>query len=88
MAIGDEQILPAVVIVVKKAGAPAEERDRGLGDARLVADIGEVGVAVVAIERLVVVGKDRVVEDRAGRCCDSRRRRCPSSGLAAVLVEA
>ena len=49
-------ILPAVVVVVEEGGPLAGERDREIGDVRLVADVGEVGVAVVST---VQVGKAR-----------------------------
>src|SRR5580698_132201 len=53
--IGDDKILPSIVVEVQKCGAPSEERNCGFRDPHLVTDIGEVAVSVVAIERVVVV---------------------------------
>src|SRR6185437_449718 len=46
MAVCDDEVFPAVVVKVEESVAPAEEGDGGLGDAHLIADVGEVGIAV------------------------------------------
>jgi hypothetical protein len=58
--VGHQQVLPAVVVVVDERVAPTEKGNRNLGDAQLVADVGQVAVALVAVERLVVVGEGGV----------------------------
>src|SRR5664279_1263764 len=41
VAVGDKQILPAVVIIVEKSISKSDEGNGGLRDANLVADVGE-----------------------------------------------
>ncbi len=62
VAVCDDDVLPAVVVEVEEGVAPAEKGDGRFGDSHLVADVGEVCVAVVAVERVVVVGEGGVVE--------------------------
>ena len=57
VAVGDEEILPAVVVVVEESVAEAYEGDSWCADTCLVADIGEGSRAVVAEEHVVVVGE-------------------------------
>ena len=52
---GDEQIEPAVVVVIEEAGARAPSAG---GDAGLPGDVGERAVPVVAIERVAAVARD------------------------------
>ena len=87
VAVDDEEVEPAIVVVVEEGGTPAEERDGGFGDAGLVADVGEVGVAVVAVEGFVVVGEGGVEEiDEAGVGVVAGGD-AHAGGLAAALVE-
>ena len=87
VAVGDDDVLPAVVVVVEEGVAPAEEGDGWLSDAHLVADVGEVGVAVVAVERVVVVGEGGVVEVEKAVVLVVADGDAHGGGLAAVLVE-
>ena len=87
MSIGGQQILPTVIIKVEKAGTPSQKRDGWLCDSRLITDFGKVAPAIVAVERIVVIGKNRVVEIEQPVVevvahCDSHR-----CGLAAILVQ-
>ena len=62
MAISENQILPAIVVEVEECRAPTEKRDGRLGNPQLIADVREIGVAIVAIERFVIVGESGVVK--------------------------
>ncbi len=57
MRLGDEQILPAVVVVIEKAGAPARESERRTAHAGLVGHIAKCAVAVVAKQHVAFVGE-------------------------------
>ena len=46
MAAHDEDIFPSVVVVIDEAIAPAKKWDGGSCDARVVAYIGEIQIAV------------------------------------------
>ncbi len=50
-----EQIFPPVVVVVQEGVAPTEKGNRNLAKPHVVADVGEIGIAFIVIERLVVV---------------------------------
>ena len=64
VAVDEEEVEPAVVVVVEEGGVPprSEERDGGFGGFGLVADVGKVALAVVAVDGLVVVGEGGVVD--------------------------
>ena len=62
MSAHEHQVLPAVVVIIEKLCAPTQERIGRLGDPHLRRDINKVGIAVVAVERLVVVGEGRGIE--------------------------
>ena len=49
VAVGDEQIEPAVIIHIKEGGAPADERISWLHQLGADADIGEIVFAQVVI---------------------------------------
>ena len=51
VAVDEDEVLPAGVVEIDEGVAPADVGDAGLGDAGLMRDVGEVEVAVVAIER-------------------------------------
>src|SRR5260370_13872347 len=87
VAVGDDDVLPAVVVVVEEGGAPGEEGDGWFGDAHLIADVGEVGAAVVAVEGVVVVGEGGVVEVEEAVVLVVADGYSHGGGLAAVLVE-
>src|ERR1700756_4478941 len=54
---GDENVLPAVVVVVDEAIAPAKKWDCIFGDSSFIARIDEVQVAIVSVQHFVVVRK-------------------------------
>ena len=87
VAVGGEEVEPAVVVVVEEGGAPAEEGNGGFGDAELVADVGEVAVAVVVVEDLVVVGEGGVVEVDAAVVEVVAGGDAHAGGFAAAFVE-
>ena len=87
VAVHDEQVEPAIVVVVEEGGAPAEEGHGGFSDAGLVADVSEVGVAVVAVERLVVVGEGGVEEVDEAVVGEVPFGDAHAGGLAAAFVE-
>ena len=55
VAVGDKKIEKAIVVEIKKAGAPAEKRNRRAAEAGFEGNVGEGRVAVVAIKSFVVV---------------------------------
>ena len=57
VAVDHEDVFPAVVVVVHESRSPAEKGNGVLCEARVVADVGEIGVAIVVIEDVVVVGE-------------------------------
>ena len=57
MAIGDEEILPAVVVVVEKKGSPTHKGAAAAGQTGSAANIAEEAVALVAVEGVVVLGE-------------------------------
>ena len=57
-----QQIKPAVVVVIKESIAPSEEGNCYFGNSSGVTDVSEIGVAFVAVQRVVVVRENRVVE--------------------------
>ena len=50
VAVGHEQVEPAVVVVVEEVGAPAQEGDADVADPRGEGHVGEEAVAVVVVE--------------------------------------
>src|SRR3984885_5447496 len=62
MAVDNEEIEPAIVVIVKKGCTPTEKGDGDLGNACLVGDICEIGITIVTVERIVVIRKGCVVE--------------------------
>src|SRR5215469_11102827 len=60
MPVHNEEIEPAVIVVVEERSAPTEKWNGNLGDPGLERDIGEVRIAIIPVERVVVVGKGRV----------------------------
>jgi len=65
VAVDHHEVFPAVVVEVEEAHAPADEGNRYLRDAGLIADFGKACIAVISIERLVVVGEigDKQVDE-------------------------
>ena len=57
MAVDDQQILPAIIVVVEEAIAEADKGNGRLGDAGLVAHVGKIPVTVVLEQNVIVVGK-------------------------------
>src|SRR5216684_7622414 len=62
MPVGHENVEQPVVVVIEKAGAPTEKRDRQCRDSSAKADVGERRVAFIPVKRVVIVGKIRDVE--------------------------
>ena len=82
-----EKILPAVVVVVDEGGSPAEEGDGDVGDVGVGADVGEVGIAVVAVEDLVVVGESGVEDVELPVVAVVSDGDSHGGGLATIFVE-
>ena len=57
MPVGDEEILPAVVVDIHEAGPPGQVGPTGKSHLRQMADIPEIPAAQVAVEGVVVVRK-------------------------------
>src|SRR5713101_8798371 len=60
--IGHENVEQPVVIVVEKAGAPAQKWDRQRRDSSAKSDVGERRVAFIPVKRVVIVGEIRDVK--------------------------
>src|SRR5258707_9176503 len=63
MAVGDEQIDPAIVVVIKELSPPADVRKAYRGPSRIVGNIGEriaTNVAVKDIVFIVEVGNEYI----------------------------
>ena len=57
VAVGNEDVEKAIVVKVEKTGAPGKKRNCEVTEAGTKGDVCEIGAAVVAIKRFVVVGK-------------------------------
>jgi len=57
VALSDEEILPAVVVVVEEADAPSGMRHSGASNAGSETGIGESGVRIVLVEGIALIGK-------------------------------
>src|ERR1035437_10174134 len=57
VAIDDEQILPTIIVVVKKSVGKTDKRNRRLRDACLITDIGKKSFSVILKKYVVVIGK-------------------------------
>ena len=57
VALSDEKIFPAVIVVIQKANAPSGVQHSGAGDAGAEAGVIKSGVAIVLVERVALVGK-------------------------------
>ena len=55
MPVRNENILPTVIVVIHKPGAPGEKGNRRITQPGSVRDLAEIGVAVVVPQRLVVI---------------------------------
>ena len=62
VAVGDDQVQPAVVVVVDERVPPAQEGDARARHSRGKAHVGEEAAAVVVVEDVVVVGEVRDVD--------------------------
>src|SRR5260370_37058626 len=62
MPVGHENVEQPIVVVIEKAGAPTQKRNRQCRDSRAKADVGERRVAYIPEKRVVIVGKIRDVE--------------------------
>src|SRR6266567_4650782 len=60
MAVGDENVLPAVVIEVEKLYAKGKKRNTDWPKVRRASHVGEFAVVVVVVEVVAVVGKIRL----------------------------
>src|SRR5579863_8092453 len=87
MTVRDEKILPTVVVVIQETGTPAKEGDRDLSDAHAIAHIREITAAVIAIERVVIVGKDGIVEVEQAVVPVIAHGDPHGGGLASIVVE-
>src|SRR5207244_10857987 len=56
VAVGNEDVEKAIVVKVEKTGAPGKKRNCEVTEAGTKGDDCEIGAAVVAIKRFVVVG--------------------------------
>lgn len=57
MIVGHKQVLPSVIVVVKKTSAPSKVLPGREGNARREGHISEQSVSQVSIERVVVIRK-------------------------------
>ena len=64
MALGNEKIFPAVVVVIQKANTPPGVQHGGASDAGAETGVSKSGVAIVLIERIALVCK--IGDDQVG----------------------
>ena len=78
VAVDEDEVLPAGVVEVDEGVAPADVGNAGVGDAGLMRDVGEVEVAVVAIEGGVLVAEvgDGDADPAVVEVVAERRRPC------------
>ena len=57
MPVHDHQIFPAVVVVIQKACAPAQKRNRHLAESGLESHVSKIAGAIIVIQDIRVVGK-------------------------------
>src|SRR4030095_6716105 len=57
MAVGDKQIRPTVVVVIKERGSPSDVRNTGLSRSRSKRDICKISVALESVKCVVFLAK-------------------------------
>src|SRR5438552_1490186 len=62
MAVSNDQILPPVIVVIKKTRAPTEKRNRNFAQAGQKGHIGEIPITVVVIQNIRIIRKVRDVK--------------------------
>src|ERR1700733_7653414 len=87
VAIDEEQVFPSVVVIVDELGGPTEKRDGRLRYPGGIAVVGVVGIAVVAVEHVVVVGKGGVEETQPAVVLVVPDSDPHGRGFAAVLIQ-
>ena len=65
MALRDEQILAAIIVVVKKSHSPTRVQAGSCPDATHVAVVGKAGISAVVVEGVLLVGK--IGDDKIGQ---------------------
>src|SRR5215831_17606016 len=64
VAVGQNQVREAVVVVIQKSEAPSAQQARGAGDSMTPAEIRKSLVAIVAVDRerlLVDIGHEKIL---------------------------
>ena len=87
MAVGNDQIQPAIVVKIDKASAPTKKRKRDLAESGQKSYIGKISIAVVVIEHVRVVRKVCNVETDTARVVIIADRDSHSRLLSSVLVQ-
>src|SRR5262249_9350075 len=87
MAVGGKDVEPAVIVVVEKAGSPAQKGIFGIGELGADGDVGEIAAAIVAIEGVVIVGKVGDVKADAAAVIVVAGGDAHGSLFAAVVIE-
>src|SRR5271166_6224258 len=87
MAVGNNQVLPAIVVIIEKSSAPAEEWNCRFGYPHLITDVCKVGVTIVAIKRVVIVGESGVVEIGEAVVLIVANRDAHGGGFTSAFVE-
>src|SRR5712691_3227003 len=87
VAIDDKQVHPTIVVIVKEHGSPTHVRKTYRGDFSSVGNVGERIVAVIMVERVVVVVEISYEQVEPPVVVVVTRRYAHASLFAAVLVD-
>ena len=86
VAVGNQNVLPSVVVEIHKSAAPTHEV-RVHGQARRPGDLGKGAVAEIAIEVRRIVGKVRLQDVQETVAIEVRRRRAHAGLLVALFIK-
>src|SRR5258706_14662440 len=87
VAIRVDEIQPAVIVIIEKAGAPFEKRNRNFAKAGLKREVSEVPLSVVVIQDVRVVGEICNMETQPAAVVIVTNRHAHARLLAAILVQ-
>src|ERR1700678_2946976 len=87
MPVGHEQVLPTVVVVIDELGGPAQKGHGYLRYTSGIAVVGVIGIAIVAIEHIVIVGKGGVEEIHPAIVLIIPYRNAHGGGFASIFIQ-
>ena len=87
VAVSDDQVIPAIVIVIEKACTPSQERDSRFAQTGLKGNVREVTLAFIVVEHVRIVGKVRDVKINSAVVVVISNRQSHPRLLAAVFIQ-